>query len=423
MFGRKKSAGTGGEGGKFIAEFLGYQSDTDRMKDAARSSQRNIAILKPQIPIGVGPIAGWFGGNAAMPQGTVWPEEGGQKLLFVGQIDLSALPKDLWGGVGPRSGWLGIFLSEKGPLKPSILHFDGPLVEVKAPIPNDADWTRIFDFKEPATFALPKWPLIVETRPGNELHDSDAHGATESPEQCTLVDPAYHPFDRQTVALLCSALEDAVTRLARDIVRFPAMKKLRPADAAWFEGKRAEVLDTFVRFFEIEGRMRSEGKVDPASITSFIGELADLNAYRKEYTRTDGDGYAELILKETKLLDWQPKGSDLKLWWLLYEAGLTNHAIKAYTSTPTDLPTALRERVEAKWRSETHEGLAAMGHAPLGHIYTPHGPESPNEVLLEIHTSNIAGFIWGDCYSLVLLIDREALRRGDFSNVAVDITN
>jgi hypothetical protein len=294
---------------------------------------------------------------------------------------------------------------------------------VKAPIPNDADWTRIFDFKEPATFALPKWPLIVETRPGNALHDSDAPRATESPEQCTLVDPAYHPFDRQTVSLLCTALEEAVTRLARDIVRFPAMKKLRPADATWFEGKRAEVLDTFVRFFEIEGRMRSEGKTDPATIASFIGELADLNAYRKEYPRTDGDGYAELILEETKLLDWQPKGSDLKFWWLLYEAGLTHHAIKAYTSTPTDLPTALRERVEAKWRSETHDGLAAMGHAPLGHMYTPHGPESPNEVLLEIHTSKIAGFIWGDCYSLVLLIDREALRRGDFSNVTADITN
>ena len=64
-----------------------------------------------------------------------------------------------------------------------------------------------------------------------------------------------------------------------------------------------------------------------------------------------------------------------------------------------------------------------MGHAPVGHIYTPHGPDSPNEVLLEIHTSNITGLIWGDCYSLVLLIDRQALRRGDFSKVTFDITN
>jgi uncharacterized protein YwqG len=48
---------------------------------------------------------------------------------------------------------------------------------------------------------------------------------------------------------------------------------------------------------------------------------------------------------------------------------------------------------------------------------------SPNEVLLEIQTSNLVGWIWGDCYSIVLLIEREALRRGDFSNVAFDISN
>ena len=64
-----------------------------------------------------------------------------------------------------------------------------------------------------------------------------------------------------------------------------------------------------------------------------------------------------------------------------------------------------------------------MGHAPMGHIYTEHGPDSPNEVLLELPTSKLMGWIWGDCYSLVLLIDRERLRRGDFSAIQFDITN
>lgn len=423
MFGRKKNAGADNDAARFAANFLDHQFETERMKDAARSSERSVAILKPQIPIGEGSSAGWFGGNAALPEGMAWPEHDGKKLLFVGQIDLAALPQDLWSGAGPRSGWLAIFLPAQWPPKPTVLHFDGPLLETKAPPSNSADWTGIHDFKATNSFALPKWPLIVETRSGHELHATEAHGSVQKPPPATLLDPAYHPFDRDTVSLLCTALDEAVTRLAREIVRFPAMKKLRPTDAAWFEQQRPVILDTFVRFFEIEGRMRSARKLDAAEIAEFIAELATLDAYGMQYLRNDDDGYSELVLRETKLLDWQPDGSELRYWWNRYEAGLTNHAIKAYTSVPTALPAPQRERFEIAWQNELQRGFAAMGHAPEGHIYTPHGPDSPNEVLLEIHTSKIAGFIWADCYSLVLLMDRDALRRGDFSAVTFDITN
>ena len=423
MFGRRKSGPIDSEA--FIAKFIDHHVETEKMKDAARSSQRSVAILKPKIPIGLGDSAGWFGGSAALPAGMAWPEQNGKKLLFVGQIDLSTLPQDLWSGVGPRSGWLGLFLPAEGPPKPTVLHFDGPLVEVKGPPSKGADWTRAHDFKATNSFALPKWPLTVEIRSGHELHETDMERPKKEPLG-TLLDPAYHPFDRETVSLLCTKLGETVTRQAREIIRFPAMKKLRSGAAAWFEEQRPAVLDTFVRYFEIEGRMRSGKMLDAVEIAVSIEKLADLHAYDMRYLRNDEEGYAELELRETKLLDAQPDGSELRHWWHEYKRGLTNHAIKAYTTVPPPaaiLPPPLRERLEREWQNETRNGVAAMGHAPVGHIYTPHGPDSPNEVLLEIHTSNITGFIWGDCYSLVLLMDRQALRRGDFSKVTFDITN
>ncbi|MFG5120404.1 DUF1963 domain-containing protein [Methylorubrum sp. POS3] len=423
MFGRRRKVGADDEGGRFIAKLLSHEFETERMKEAARSSQRSVAILKPQIPIGVGQSIGWFGGNAALPLGMAWPEQDGQKLLFVGQINLSALPQDLWSGVGPRVGWLGIFLPAHWPPNPTIIHFDGPLAEAIAPAPNSADWTRIYNFEEPRSFALPKWPLIAEVRPGNDLHGHDVSGLNKEPQQRTLLDPAYHPFNRETVLLLCTALSDAVAQLARRIVSFPAMNNLRPADAALFERKQSVVLDTFVRFYKIEARMLSLKTIDAAEIAGFINELAELDAYDLQNLRTDDDGYSDLVLRDTKLLDWQPSNSELRHWWNRYHVDLTNHAIKAYTSDSTVLPALLRERFEADWQSQTQDGLAAMGHAPVGHIYTPHGPDSSNEVLLEIHTSKIAGLIWADCYSLVLIIDRNALHRGDFSKVTFDITN
>lgn len=242
-------------------------------------------------------------------------------------------------------------------------------------------------------------------------------------QQNTILDPAYHPFDRDTMSLLFEALGESVTRMARGIIRFPAMKKLRSEDAAWFERVQPIILETFVRFFEIEGRMRAMGKFTESDIASFVEELAQLDAYDSQYLKNDEAGYCELVLREAKLLDWQNDRSDLRRWWHRYDAGLTNHAIKAYTTDSDLLPSAQRNRFEGQWRQQTRDGFGEMGHAPLGHIYTPHGPDSPNEVLLELHTSQLTGWIWGDCYSLVLLIDRKALRRGDFSSIMFDITN
>lgn len=423
MFGRKKRSDDTRSKTGLLGPFLYYQFETEKMKDAARISDRTIVVLKPQIPIGHGQSAGWFGGDAKLPEGLAWPEQDGEKLLFIGQIDLAAIPKDIWSGCGPRSGWLGIFLSGKGDFRPTVLHFDGPLVDTKAPVPNDAAWTRIFNFDEPRTFALPRWPIVVESLPGCELHNVAQSARSQDQSAGTLLDEGYHPFDRATTELLFKALGESVTRMAQDIIRFPAMKKLRADDAAWFQHQQTIILETFVRFFEIEGQTRAAGFSTESKDAVYIAQLAQLNAYDKQYLRNDGAGYCELVLRETKLLDWQPSASGLRHWWDRYESGLTNHAMKAYVTDPDSLPLPLRRRVEARWQREARDGVAAMGHAPTGHIYTPHGPGTPNEVLLELQTSKMTGWIWGDCYSLVLLIDRDALKRGDFSLIQFDITN
>nr|WP_319513836.1 DUF1963 domain-containing protein [uncultured Cohaesibacter sp.] len=427
MFGRRNKNKSGGNAEDFLKSFLDHQDKTERMKNTARAEMRSIALLMPQIPIGKGPSAGWFGGKASLPEGMPWPEQECRKLVFVGQIDLAALPQDLWSGLGPRSGWLGIFLPKEGELKPTLLHFEGPLVENDTPpvgqLPNDASWARCHDFKNPQTFSLPKWPIVVETRPSNELHEISAPRLVGDQHFGTLSDPAYHPFNEQTISLLLDCLSETVIDMTKTIVRFPAMKKLRSEDAAWFKHQKQIMLNTFIRFFEIEGQMRAETKINQQRISDCITELQKLDCYDFEYPRTDGDGYCELVLRETKLLDPQSIKTQFKNWWSRYNTYLTNHALKAYTSDSQELPKALVDRLEAMWKKEAQQGLGIMGHAPVGHIYTPHGIDSPNEVLLELPTSKLTGWIWGDCYSLVLIIKRSDLKRGDFSSIMFDITN
>jgi hypothetical protein len=64
-----------------------------------------------------------------------------------------------------------------------------------------------------------------------------------------------------------------------------------------------------------------------------------------------------------------------------------------------------------------------MGNIPLGHFYTPVGVEQPNEVLIELRTSRLNGWIWGDMYSLIVVIDREDLRKCCFDRLDCEITN
>ncbi|MCP4070680.1 MAG: DUF1963 domain-containing protein [Hyphomicrobiales bacterium] len=408
---------------KFSKEFVEFHVDTENMKDSARASARPAVMLKPQIPIGDNSSTGWFGGRPALPEGMAVPEKDGEKLVFVGQINLSEIPKGIWSGLGPRSGWLAFFLPEKWPPKPTVLHFDGPLVEVSASDAHNAEWTRIHDFKEPREYLLPRWPIIVETLQGSELHDVPTSHVTKRDCSGTLLDTAYYPFDIETKSLLLRCLSECVVNATKSTIRFPPMRKLRPEDAAWFERQRLTMLDTFEHFFELEGIMHADRQVSEEHISEYIKQLENLSICDYQYLRNDDDGYCELNLHEGKLLDKQPDWSQLGRWWQRYSDGLANHARKEYTSYANALPTKLCNRLENVWQDETPLGLGIMGHAPQGHIYTPHGPDSPNEVLLELHTSRLAGWIWGDCYSVVFLIKRSDLQKGRFSSVMFDITN
>lgn len=425
MFGRKKSTeSTVLNPETFLRKFVQHHVDTEMMKENARSCEQNIAILKPQIPLGIGKSVGWLGGHPELPAGTTWPERDGKKLLFAAQFDLSALPVDLWSGIGPRTGSIAIFLPAEFPVTPIVLHFDGPLVEMQGPQHRNTDWTRSETLKRVGTYHLPKWPLVVEKRAGSSLHEDEgiASCAPKSSPAC-LVDRAYHPFDRDTLLLLMESLGEAVISRAKTVFRFPAMKKLREADAEWFKRQQPIALDTFHRFFEIEGALQRNYLSSPDQIADAITQLSTLRTYDFEYKRDDDEGFCELELRDTKFLEAHSGTSELLSWWHTYESGLNAFAIKAYTQNLAKLPFDFSSRMEKHWRMEAANGLAIMGHAPQGHIYTEHGPDSPNEVLLEIFTSKLVGWIWGDCYSLVILINREALRRGDFSNLLTDITN
>jgi uncharacterized protein YwqG len=68
-------------------------------------------VLRRQVPIRFDEEArSWIGGLPKMPVGMEWPRAKPKKPLhFVAQINCADLPQELWGGLGPRLGWLLLF--------------------------------------------------------------------------------------------------------------------------------------------------------------------------------------------------------------------------------------------------------------------------------------------------------------------------
>jgi len=82
-------------------------------------SESVTAVLRRQVPVRGEAPRSWLGGLPMMPEGVEWPrgvnpeypDQGEVPLHFLAQIACEDLPKDLWGGVGPRNGWLLFFIN------------------------------------------------------------------------------------------------------------------------------------------------------------------------------------------------------------------------------------------------------------------------------------------------------------------------
>jgi hypothetical protein len=411
---------------KFLRDFLRYQADTDKMRERARGADRPCAILTPIVPIRFDEADSWFGGKPRLPKDFPWPEHKGIPLRFACQLNLSRLPAGIWSGAGPRDGWLVVFFHPEINAA-EILHVRGEIEERDGPGQMAAQWARTYAYYAAKTDFLPRWPVkIDEGRHAGSTESLNISLIAREPtdEKPDLANLAIHPFDTKTLGVLLDSLEEFFIRQVKDMCRFPAIKKVRDNDLQWMLEAKAAAFQSLEDFYKVEGSLASARyQFDLEKVASELRKIANLPTYEFKYLKNDDDGYCCLEYRHTSLCELPVISRTLPMWWEQYTSRLYWSCINAYTKDPIDLHPALRERMEQIWIHETHGFHGAMGHAPEGHIYTPHGPETDAEVLLELPTSRMQGWIWGDVYSIVLLIKRKALSQGDFAEIIVDITN
>ncbi|MHC2335158.1 DUF1963 domain-containing protein [Bradyrhizobium sp. USDA 4454] len=119
---------------------------TAPVEPPAGISESVSVVLRRQVPPRTEAPRSWLGGLPMLPDGVEWPrsvseehpERGERPLHFIAQIACADLPVELWGGLGPRHGFLLLFIDPnqgvpEGPDALCVLHVDALGSERQAP--------------------------------------------------------------------------------------------------------------------------------------------------------------------------------------------------------------------------------------------------------------------------------------------------
>jgi hypothetical protein len=510
-------------------------------RPATEAESWNPDIVSARLKISAAPDAkqklkSWFGGSPSLPKGTDWPQLDGKPMYFVAQIHCGDLPREMWFGTGPRTGWLVFFLSAKWPFKVSVLHTEQPGYVVQGPPQCEAEWFRKFRL-DTVVSRTPRWPVeILQHRSGMpELMSSCRLGEDKSlmpdPKKDVPLDlrqPVLQPFDWASAEALLTPYRNSMQRRVessrREQENFgPARKNDRDrkdiaeeilskmaATLKVFKGRDPDApltvddwlpvsVDMFYWKWELD-RVRSlsaakgrryqrpenrdgyanfrnrierngprtlrDGMTQLMEMREFIqGEVqryeqrmntappAEVDREEKEKFISDVDGLVDDMRavaaktpfsKETadpflaRMCDLIEGASSVEsareriervlltpskktdFYNAVYRQHAFDLAAKAYTGVPDSIPEPMRSYYKKLFEFHAQYEVCAMGNEPHGFAGRP----EPDEiVLLELRSSYLLKWIWGDLYTLVFWIKGKDLAHGRFDRVRLQITN
>ena len=420
------------------------------------------------MPIRSESASGWFGGGARLPAGLRWPESDGTPLQLLAQVDCTALPAGLWDGLGPRHGWLTIFI-EPVKFTVQVMHFAevGPLTPGPV-LPPDCSIVgtdmRPSPGKANLIHAIPHWPVDVvpvfdgKDDPRREGWHKGTHKRYK--ERHDIATPALMPFDWPTARTM---MEIVVANVAR-AVPTAAAPHLEPVALAKTESDIAEasagganpdnILDQRVHLDDLRAMARvrdyalQEGpailerlQVLKARVESMAAEatfsaaaiapvLAEMHAmtwmhksvpprYRGGRKLTSQERFDEGVrLLSLPLTTHDPAST---LWVHGFETYRQDWAKHAYARDPAALPAEVRGDCEEVWKDMAAHEMASMGHVPWQYVHE--FDDRDDVTVLELPSSSLMNWMFGDANSLVLTMTKADLAAAAFDRVKTQVSN
>ncbi|WP_425101704.1 DUF1963 domain-containing protein [Tropicibacter sp. S64] len=362
-----------------------------------RTGRLRLEIRFPQEP-----TDSWIGGGPSLPEGMDWPRIGDKPASFYAQIALTDLPGTLWGGLGPRSGWLVIFAADDPSAEVVVLHTQ-ERGTVRS-LPEGADYYFPFESGEEALAELigpealcpPRWYLTAVT---DDSDDRPELGAV-SPfaallEKPTMTDPGFLPFDWVTMVALLDAADRMMLRL---IERGRVGAEGDAGKAAIVDGMTA----TLERLRRLSEKVEARAEVAPFSerdCAKVIGALAKLTNEGWMSAKSRAEGRKPLSLLQFP---------GYKSYRKLYEA----QARRVYAADPAALPEATLTRLVPVWEAFAAQEVLYLGNGAADAADGRLPADAP--CLLLMPPSALAGWQIGDVSRWAVQIAPRDLALGRF---------
>ena len=109
------------------------------------------------------------------------------------------------------------------------------------------------------------------------------------------------------------------------------------------------------------------------------------------------------------------------LWVYDFEVYRRDRAKHAYAHDPASLPAEVRADCEGLWKDMAAHEMGGMGHVPWQYV---HEFDEPHDVtLLELPSSALMNWMFGDVHSLVVTMTKADLAAGAFDRVKWQVSN
>ncbi|SDJ00267.1 DUF1963 domain-containing protein [Lutimaribacter saemankumensis] len=392
-------------------EFMEFHDTTPLPEGPTVSLHDGPVRLRPVMPLPGQEVSGsWIGGLPSLPPEMPWPVLGDNPALFLAQIDCSELPVDLWGGAGPREGWLVFFVAQDRLSELCVRHVDGTLEERRPPeglnYPHGMNWPAALSRDIWPDFGVtPRWPVIVE-----EIAELPAESGIERklnsknlPRQECYRDfgmsAGRYPFDWASALLLLHSA-------AEDLERWAGVYRDRVAKG---EEDAAELMQSSEAAARSVARL-IEGVEGARARASFSDEAAELvveglRRVKRKVEIWDEDG--------RKVVASPVIGSSTVMRQYLPLAEM--RARQIYCADPAALPEAQKAYFERLWLSDAEFESGYMGGCPEGSFFEGH-VEAGAVPLLMLPTSDLIGWMWGDLGDLGIFIRGSDLEPGHWDN-------
>lgn len=431
--------------------------------------------LEPQIPIRdhAAPRS-WLGGRPRIPAAMPWPEIEGTSCDFIAQIALAELPAELWHGLGPRDGWLALFLHPTS-YRGHLLHISelGPARDAPNP-PADVDgWYNPYGLHRKDAVqerymirAVPQWPVDLVVIPAQESEQEEGKsgelGHAFYKNGFDLVDRAHHPFDWPgMLALVDSALAVLERRYAPELPSPNLLEQqLAAVEARLAAGSYVteagkeptpftpEQIATIQRsaaslreLIPIAAEARRMGLSAQAAVRQIAADVHE-QAKRLPFSPE----LAEALLTDMQAINWMhitrhsdPKrgpgaevieprifpitvhNADAPLFAWDYHVLHFDMARHAYCRDMASVPAVTRTLYEPIWRDLNVGRTPKLGGFPRAHV-NDFSPDI-HVIALEVPSNQPLGWMFGDVDDLVLLMTQEQIAAGRFAEASYEASN